>query len=231
LPLISRKSTLLVSRKSTLLAPLAMIALVATIAQPSSAAAITDPAGDFIPSYTGPHNGDLDVLNAQVFFDGSSFSFTSTQNGAIGTTPGAVYVWGINRGAGTAGFPDIAPGVTFDSVFIIDPSGTSTIRDLTNGSAVNISNVTVSGDMLSATVPLSDLPSKGLAPANYMVNLWPRSSATGTEAVISDFAPDNSDAAVTATSAAPEPASLSLLVIGALGGFCFVRRRMTAVCK
>jgi hypothetical protein len=142
-----------------------------------------------------------------------------------------VYVRGINRGAGSAGFPDIEPGVTFDSVFVIDPSGTSTIHDLTNGSAGDISNVTVSGDMLSATVPLSDLPSKGFAPANYMVNLWPRSSTTGTEAVISHFAPDNSDAAVTATSAAPEPASLSLLAIGAIGGFCFVRRRTAAVCK
>ena len=50
---------------------------------------------------------------AQVFFDGSSFLFTSTMDGVIGTTPAALYVWGIKRGAGAAGFLDIAPGVRF----------------------------------------------------------------------------------------------------------------------
>jgi hypothetical protein len=71
----------------------------------SPAALISDPAGDFLPTYVGPQNGDLDVLEAEVFFDGSSFLFTSTSNAAIGTTPGGVFVWGINRGAGLRLFP------------------------------------------------------------------------------------------------------------------------------
>ena len=90
---------------------LAILSLSLLSAVPSTAALISDPAGDFLPSYTGPQNGDLDVLSAQVFFNGSDFRFTSTLNGAIGATPNAIYVWGIDRGAGTPGFPTIAPGV------------------------------------------------------------------------------------------------------------------------
>ncbi len=44
----------------------AALLTIATIglAQPAWAGAITDPAGDFIPTFTGVKNGDLDVLSA-----------------------------------------------------------------------------------------------------------------------------------------------------------------------
>ncbi len=54
----------------------------------------------------------------EVSFDGASFVFQSTSAGPIGTTPGALFVWGVNRGAGTARFPDITPGVLFYAVVI-----------------------------------------------------------------------------------------------------------------
>jgi hypothetical protein len=196
-------------------------ALLLSAAQ-SKAALITDPAGDFLPSYTtGPKNGDLDVLSAQVFFNGSSFTFTATMAGAIGTTSGGNYVWGINRGAGAQGFATIAPGVLFDAVFLINPAGGSMVRDTVAAVSTPITDISFSGDTITGTVPLSLLPSEGFAPENYLVNLWPRSGSSGLS-VIADFAPDNSDAAVTST---PEPAGLALLGGAALAGLAFMRRR------
>ncbi len=191
----------------------------------SPAATINDPAGDFLPSYAGPQNGDLDVLNAEVFFDGSNFTFTSTQNAAVGTTTGGIYVWGINRGAGMAGFPTIAPGVLFDSVFVINPSGSSVVRDLISGTATPIADITISGSSLSGVVPLSALPSQAFAPGNYQVNLWPRSPGAG-DSFVSDFAPDNSTVSVTVT---PEPATLPLFALASLMGVFFLKRRFRSV--
>src|SRR4051794_1163613 len=137
----------------------------------SPAALITDPAGDFLPTYVGPHTGDLDVLEAEVFFNGSSYLFTSTSNAAIGTTPEGVFVWGINRGAGLPLLPAIAPGVTFDSVVIIVPGGVSFAQALDMMAITPIpgADVSISGAFLSARVPLSALPSLGAAPQAYTV--------------------------------------------------------------
>ena len=199
---------------------LAVLTLSLFSAVPSTAALITDPAGDFLPSFTGPHNGDLDVLSAEVFFNGSDFRFTSTLNGAIGTTSGAAYVWGVDRGAGKHGFPTIAPGVTFDSVFVINPSGSSAVHDVVSGVNTAVTGITVSGDTLTGIVPLSALPSRGFAPSAYLVNLWPVAGAGN--AGLADFAPDNSDAAVTPT---PEPGTLSLVAMVGLAALALIRRR------
>jgi len=196
----------------------------------AKAALITDPAGDFLPSYTGPHNGDLDVLSAQVLFNGSTFTFTSTVNGAIGTTPNATYIWGIDRGMGTASFPAIAPGVTFDSVFSINPSGQSSVTDLIDKMSTPITNISVNGSTVTGTVDLSALPSEGLAPSNYLVNLWPKAGTSSDMNLISDFAPNNSDVPVTSTvtSATPEPAGLTLAGGILLVGLALIRRRRNA---
>ena len=65
--------------------------------KPCSAAAVTDPPNDFLPSYTGPHNGDLDVVAANVTLAESNFDFTATFNDVIAITRGVAYVFGINR--------------------------------------------------------------------------------------------------------------------------------------
>lgn len=200
----------------------ALCALLAVAALPTTAAVISDPANDFLPTYTGPKNGDLDVLSAQVFYDGANFTFTSTQNAPIGTTTGGIFVWGINRGAGTPGFPVIAPGVLFDSVFVINPAGGSTVRDLVSGAATPISNISISGASISGVVPLSALPTRGFAAINYTVNLWPRSPGSG-DPIISDFAPNNSNAAVTVLT--PEPGTMGLFSLVSLGGLALLRRR------
>ena len=187
-----------------------------TAAQNIKAAVITDPAGDFLPSYTGPQNGDLDVISAEVSFDGSNFLFTSTQAASVGLTPGGFYVWGIDRGVGRQGFPTIAPGVLFDSVVVLNPAGGSAVRDLIANTSTPISNISFSGAVINGTVPLSALPSMGFAPSQYTVNLWPRAAGITGDPAVSDFAPDNSNVLVT-TSAAPEPSTISLFGMAACG--------------
>lgn len=191
----------------------------------ATAAPITDPQGDFLPTYTaGPKGADLDVLSADAVYTGSSFIFSSTEAGPIGTTPGALFVWGIDRGQGTARFGSLAPGVLFDSVVSINPAGTTTVRDLITGLATDLapSAVTVSGSNLSVVVPAGLLPAfpSLFQPDSYLVNLWPRLGA-GNNNQIADFAPDNSDFQVRAV---PEPNATALLLSG-LAGLAAVRRR------
>jgi hypothetical protein len=60
-------------------------------------AAIVDPVGDFLPSYTAafPKNADLDAVSADVIYNSSAhtFTLTGTMNGVVGVaTPSAAYV-------------------------------------------------------------------------------------------------------------------------------------------
>jgi len=193
-------------------------------ALPGAAAGVTDPSNDFIPTFVGPHNGDLDVLSANVTVNGSNLDFTATLNGTVGNTPGEQYVFGLNRGQGTAKFDNInEPNVLFDSTVVVKTSGPSVVNDLIAGTTTTLGDVTLSGSMISAVVPLSELPSEGFDPAGYQFNLWPETTPDNpANTNISDFAPNN---AVSAVSVAPEPGTLSLLSIGALAGFAAIRRR------
>ena len=208
--------------RSTLLVAAALLA-----APAASAQQVSDPEGDVRTNYNGPQNGDVDVLSAGVFFDGQTFRFVSRSNGAIGTTENALFVWGVDRGAGTPRFAAIAPGVTFDAVVIINPLGTTMVRDLvSNGApqALPVGAVSFSGSTLTALVPASFLPSLGLrAPSAYTANLWPRVGAGDNDRQISDFAPDNSNIAVVT----PEPATGALLAAGVGLLAAAVHRRRT----
>jgi hypothetical protein len=215
---------LLHRRSSVRTFALLAVTLTALAPHASDAQGITDPAGDFLPSYIGPKNADMDVLLASAVFDGTTFHFRSEQGGVVGATANEIFVWGVNRGAGTSRFPVIAPGVLFDFVVILNPNGPSTARDLINniGFVLPTGGASFNGNVVQGDVPLAWLVSEGLAPSQYTVNLWPRINGQPNE-FISDFAPNNSNFQVTTT---PEPSSALLLgpALLGIGGFRLRRR-------
>jgi hypothetical protein len=196
----------------------------------ASAAPIIDPAGDFIGTYSAaaPKAGDLDVIRAEVTFDGSVFRLFAEFNAAVGLTPEAIYVWGFDRGQGAirSNFGAIGhPGVMFDSVLVIQNEGNGVINDLAGISpqvVFGAGATTISGNSMETIIPLASLPSRGFAPSDYTWNLWPRYPLAAGTSAISDFAPDNSMASV---STVPEPSTLLLMGGGLLA---FARRRRAA---
>jgi PEP-CTERM motif len=213
---------------------LAALSLTLMSAAPSSAAAVSDPPNDFLPTFAGPHNGDLDVLSTNATVSGSFIDVTATLNGNVGQTPGAQYVFGFDRGKGTPKFANIGnPNVIFDSTAVLNfnQGKTSQVNDLISKQSFALDGATASGNTISAAIPLSNLPSEGFSPNNYTFNLWPETvPANPANTEISDFAPDNAMARVSSagTTATPEPGTMSLFGMAAVGVFAAIRRRKSA---
>jgi len=196
----------------------------------AKAGPISDPVGDFLPTYGGAKNGAFDVVSAAGTFDGKTFHLTATLAGPVsGAPPGSIplYVWGINTGTGTNNFANIGnPNVRFNTVATLNAAG------VTNNAAFVGS---INGNTIGIDIPLSALPaSTGFAPQDYLWNLWPRDTSAppgpgqiGTASAISDFAPNNGLAPFDPV---PEPATL-VVFAGMLGGLCVVvhRRKPVAV--
>jgi len=212
-------------------------AVSALLGAPVSAVTIADPANDFIPTYTGIHGGDLDVLSASVFYDGTSFILDSIQNGPVNSTPTGFYVWGVDRGQGTPRFGVIsgtgtggsydASAVLFDTVVVIRPLGISNVNDLVGGTSAVLpaADVSVNGNELIARIPISLLPSLGFTVGQYGFNLWPRDASAAGNGQIADFAPNNAVFRATI----PEPGSLALFAL-AVAAACSMggKRRVRA---
>lgn len=211
---------------------LSTVAAASLLAAASASASFeADAQNDFLPSYTGVHAGDLDVLFAYGVWNPQTqlFSFGGTMSSPIGTTTGAVYVWGIDRGAGTerfvSGSPSVGQGVFFDSIISLNPTTQAYVVNLLNGTtfALAASAVVISGNTITVNVSAANLPGTGRSFDQYGWNLWPRGPGISGNAAISDFAPDASTPRV--VSVVPEPASVAMLLAGALAVFGIARRR------
>jgi hypothetical protein len=215
---------------STVLRSFAVLVL-ASAAQLASAAGITDPAGDLLSTFTGSTaRGDLDVLSATVTYDAATdqFRLTGTMNGLIGSQPNELYVWGVNRGAGTAGFAaNGITGVRFDRVVTLTLGAGGSFAGAVGGvGSLAANSVTTSGTTISVVVPGTFLVSTGFNKLDYTWNLWPRDSSQSGFAAIADFAPDNANFTSTPGTVAPVPLpdTLGLLGLG-LGLFFLVSRK------
>lgn len=221
-------------RRARLALGLAAAAATLACASLARATTITDPPGDFIATYTGPTNGNLDLLSVSAVQDGTDVTLSAVLNGAVGTTSGSAYVWGVNRGAGTqgllAGSPSVGAGVFFDAVILLSGAGTGRVVDINASgppTSINLdpSAITISGDTITAVAPFADLPSRGLTTAAYGYNLWSRSGLTN-NAQIADFAPNASDF----FASAPEPATWGLMILGfGAAGAQLRRRRLQSI--
>jgi hypothetical protein len=211
--------------RRVLLAAGAVLALAA--AAPAHAATVTDAVGDFLPTYVGPEDADLDVISFSVVFDdvADAFRLTAAMAGDIDPSRAGLYAIGVNTGAAVAPgpFADIGnPDVIFNRVVVVQKAGTAFVVGAPPGNPLA---TTIVGNVLSVVVPLSLLPSTGLQPERYGFNIWPR-IALGNNNQISDFSPNNSTLA-----AVPEPATWALMIagFGLAGGLLRRRNLRTAV--
>jgi hypothetical protein len=199
-------------------------------------AQVVDATGDFLPTYTGPQNADLDVLSASATYTATAVTLTSTLNGTVGTTAGSVFVWGVDRGSGTdrlitSGPPPVGTSdMLLDAVIRLELNGTGRVMLFPAGlppvtELLDASYFTISGSTVSATIPFSLLSSAGFDIEDYTYIFWSRSEL-GSQAFIADLAPDGQS--FTAAAAVPEPGTWAsmLLGFGIAGGFLrFTRRK------
>jgi hypothetical protein len=177
----------------------------------TNASPFIDAPGDFLSSYAGPRDADLDVRFADVVIDAKAgtVTFSGTLAGAIDKASGKFYVFGIDRGRGDVGRdlvfqgplggePQIGGGVRWDAAVGLTAGGQAVFFDALNPGIVPLPNVAVriAGNEISATLPLSLFPSQGFKLKDYTFNLWPRSEVSLANTTVADFAPDNGDARV-----------------------------------
>lgn len=207
------------------------VAIIAAAHQPAQAAAVSDAIGDYVVGYNGSTVGDLDVVSASVSYDPTTaiFRLDSTFNAAIGSSPGGFYVWGFNRGSGTARFEaNGLNNILFDSVVRLNNDGTGVVTLIAPAfSTTDIApgSVTITGNHMVAEIAAGMLPSAGFAPESFTWNLWPRDGAvTAGFTQISDFAPDTFNVGVQVV---PLP-SAAWLFGSMLGWLGLVRNRRAA---
>lgn len=195
----------------------ALALLLSAAAAPAAAVTIGDPVGDFLPTFVGPHNADLDVTNFSVVFDGTNFLLGGTLAGDILAADTPLYVIGINTGTGpNAPFGNIGePNVAFNQVILINGA---TQSGLLVGDGPLTTSIT--GNAFSVIAPLSLLTSTGRPPQQYGFNLWPR-LGLGNNNQISDFAPQN---ALLTIAPLPEPSTWAMMLLG-FGGIGLAMRR------
>ena len=164
--------------------PRALLAAPLTVSAGTASAGINDTANDFLPGYTGSHNGDLNVVSSFVNY---------------------------NPGTGTAIFGPLATGVLFDSAAIFRPDGNATVNRFNGSDNLPAGTATFAGNTIQDSISGALLASTSFDKTACTWNLWPRDGSQAGTAAISDFAPDNSNAGVMVV---PEPSTVTLLALG-----------------
>jgi hypothetical protein len=199
--------------KSVLIGGLALAAVLA--GSPALADTVTSTTG-FLPTYTGPKNGDVEIASASATISGGNLVLSATADAPIGTTPGAVYVWGINTVGASAPAPFATEG--FGNVLFNNDVVAS----------MGAKGVTVSGDTITDVIAISSLKDVALNPLQFGISLWPV-VGSGFSA-FSEFVPGNGTFTPSLASAVPEPASWILMIVGfgAVGAGMRLARRKSA---
>ena len=167
---------------------------------------ISDPKGDFLPTYTGAHVPGLDVVEHQTTLAGERVIFFGKMAGPIAPTQdvGGLYVIGVDRGQGTprfrAGTPLIGPNVLWDLIVRINPDGTGLVNNQVGGvvTPLDPADIRIDGNSFTASVPLSVLtPAATRPPEQWTYNLWPRNGLVpGRNQNVTDLAPDDGNSPV-----------------------------------
>lgn len=229
------------ARRGSGLLVAAALAGVLAFSSAAGATSVSDPLGDFLGTFKDAHAADLDVTAASVTFSNNTFHLSATVAGNVrATTPGAIYVWGIDRGHGEAvlnqGANPVGAGVKFDSVVVFLPDGSVVLSQINTkdglfGGFTPLTTGNISGDTLTVDLSLDTLRAlpggDGFDIRDLQFNFWPRTGANvrdGRE--VSDFAPGDADG-VGSTFSIPEPGTLTLMMAG-LAGIGATRRRVRA---
>ncbi len=164
---------------------------------------------NFYPLYNGPKRPDLNGIQATAQVSGKNLVLTGTVDAPIVSKPtsaalGSVYSFAIDRGGAskTGPFPG-RPWIRFDAIVnvtittksinaTVATTSKSTNQPGTTPTTLNASAVSIKGDVVKVTVPLSDLPSNGHADDQWNVNFFTRNPSQNNDFhSIASFTPEH----------------------------------------
>lgn len=158
----------------------------------------------FAASYTGPKLDQFNPTAAGVLLlPKDRIELGAIMRGPIDRPEPVTYVWGLNRGGGTARNDGFGPsGVAYDAyVSVTRANGaiTASVTDLKTGAVTPLdpSVVKIQGPTIRVFLPKAStlLPSNGLAIAKYKFSFWTRSGPNGL-ADLAGFLPNSGSAPV-----------------------------------